>query len=491
MSFQDIRKSGVLLHPTSLPGGDLFGDIGPNAYRFIDDLSHMEQSLWQILPIGPVDQYNSPYSSASTFAGNELLISLDILAKKNLLDQKHLNEFRSLDKVKTSFTYFSNYKKAILKQVAAKFNSNANNNMKDRFNTFCKKESYWLDDYVQFCVLKDCNSQKQWFDWTSSNYNPNDITFYKIIQFLFDDQWKKLKRYCNSKNVKIIGDMPIYVGYDSADVYHNKELFQLDDSGLMKFKAGCPPCNYQQKGQVWGNPVYDWAKHEQSNFKWWRQRFNRLLDMVDIIRLDHFIGYQRYYKIPINDATAENGQWDKSKGDELFDSLTSIINNDNIIAEDLGDITPEVIKLRDKHGFSGMEVFQFDFNPSISLENSTNHSVVYTGTHDNDTIIGWFNSLNKKSLNSDKLSRTNLLDYFNCNNTTVNWEIINYVMSLNNYICIIPMQDILSLDSSCRFNTPGILSENNWKWKMEEHLKNKVKNRLMKFTIKNNRKIKI
>ena len=283
--------------------------------------------------------------------------------------------------------------------------------------------------------------------------------------------------------------MPIYVGYDSADVYHNKELFQLNESGLMKFKAGCPPCNYQQKGQVWGNPVYDWTRHKQSNFNWWRQRFNRLLDMVDIIRLDHFIGYQRFYKIPINDATAENGHWDISKGDDLFDSLTSIINNDNIIAEDLGDITPEVIKLRDKYEFSGMEVFQFDFSPSISYENSNKNSVVYTGTHDNDTIIGWFNSLDEKSLNSDKLSQANLLDYFNCNKSIVNWEIINYVMSLNNYISIIPIQDILSLDSSCRFNIPGILSENNWKWKMEEHLNNEVKNRLMELTIKNNRKI--
>ena len=406
-----------------------------------------------------------------------------------MLEQKHLKEFRSLDKIKTSFTYFSNYKKSLLKQIAAKFNSNANNNIKDRFNTFCKNESYWLDDYVQFCVLKDCNSQKQWFDWTNSNYNSNEITFYKIIQFLFDDQWKKLKRYCNSKDIKIIGDMPIYVGYDSADVYHNKELFQLNESGSMKFKAGCPPCNYQQKGQVWGNPVYDWTRHKQSNFNWWRQRFNRLLDMVDIIRLDHFIGYQRFYKIPINDATAENGHWDISKGDDLFDSLASIINNDNIIAEDLGDITPEVIKLRDKYEFSGMEVFQFDFSPSISYENSNKNSVVYTGTHDNDTIIGWFNSLDEKSLNSDKLSQANLLDYFNCNKSIVNWEIINYVMSLNNYISIIPIQDILSLDSSCRFNIPGILSENNWKWKMEEHLNNKVKNRLMELTIKNNRKI--
>ena len=283
--------------------------------------------------------------------------------------------------------------------------------------------------------------------------------------------------------------MPIYVGYDSADVYHNKQLFQLDDIGLMKFKAGCPPCDYQEKGQVWGNPVYDWSKHEQTKFNWWRQRFERLLGMVDIIRLDHFIGYQRYYKIPVNDVTAENGQWDNSDGDALFDSLSSIINKNNIIAEDLGDITPEVTKLRNKYEFSGMEVFQFNFNSSLSLKNNTNHSVIYTGTHDNDTIIGWFNSLDEKNLNSDKLSQSILLDYFNCNKSIVNWEIINYVMSLDNYTCIFPVQDILSLNSSCRFNTPGILSENNWKWKMKEHLNDKVKNKLMDLTIKNNRKI--
>ena len=489
MEFKNIRKSGLLLHPTSLPGKELYGDIGPNAYKFIDDLSYMGQSLWQILPIGPVDQYNSPYSSTSTFAGNELLISLDLLVEDNLLDQKHLNEFRSLDKVKTNFTDFSNYKRSLLKQIASKFNSNANNNIKDKFDAFCINESYWLDDYVEFCVLKDCNSHSQWFEWTSSDYNPIDITMYKIIQFFFDYQWKNLKRYCKSKNVNIIGDMPIYVGYDSADVYHNKQLFQLNDIGLMKFKAGCPPCDYQEKGQVWGNPVYDWSNHEQTKFNWWRQRFKRLLGMVDIIRLDHFIGYQRYYKIPVNDITAENGQWDNSGGDALFDSLNSIINKNNIIAEDLGDITPEVTKLRNKYEFSGMEVFQFNFNSSLSLKNNTNHSVVYTGTHDNDTIIGWFNSLDEKNLNSDKLSQSILLDYFNCNKSIVNWEIINYVMSLDNYTCIFPVQDILSLNSSCRFNTPGILSENNWKWKMKEHLNDKVKNKLMDLTIKNNRKI--
>ena len=257
----------------------------------------------------------------------------------------------------------------------------------------------------------------------------------------------------------------------------------------MKFKAGCPPCDYQEKGQVWGNPVYDWSKHEQTKFNWWRKRFERLLAMVDIIRLDHFIGYQRYYKIPVNDVTAENGQWDNSGGDALFDSLSSIINKNNIIAEDLGDITPEVTKLRNKYEFSGMEVFQFNFNSSLSLKNNTNHSVIYTGTHDNDTIIGWFNSLDEKNLNSDKLSQSILLDYFNCNKSIVNWEIINYVMSLDNYTCIFPVQDILSLNSSCRFNTPGILSENNWKWKMKEHLNDKVKNKLMDLTIKNNRKI--
>ena len=237
MEFKDIRKSGLLLHPTSLPGKELYGDIGPNAYKFIDDLSYMGQSLWQILPIGPVDQYNSPYSSTSTFAGNELLISLDLLVEDNLLDQKYLNEFRSLDKVKTNFTDFSNCKRTLLKQVASKFNSNVSNNIKDKFDAFCINESYWLDDYVEFCVLKDCNSHNQWFEWTSSDYNPIDITLYKIIQFFFDYQWKNLKRYCKSKNVNIIGDMPIYVGYDSADVYHNKQLFQLNDIGLMKFNS--------------------------------------------------------------------------------------------------------------------------------------------------------------------------------------------------------------------------------------------------------------
>jgi len=481
--------SGILLHPTALPGLGGIGDIGPEAYRFIDDLSEMGQTFWQILPIGPVDRYGSPYSSSSTFAGNEFLISFDLLVKDGLLDSSYLTKIiDSYDSM--SLSDILRYKLLILREVSENFDKNCSSDLSSRFSQFCIDQSFWLDDYAIYCSLKELNNDKSWIDWDPNIYASDvNVRYVKIIQFIFHDQWRRLHRYCKSKKIKIIGDMPIYVGYDSADVYSNQELFQLNISGEMKYKSGCPPCEYQENGQVWGNPLYQWEEHEKSEFIWWKNRFSKLLEMVDLIRLDHFIGYHRYYRIPVNDETAENGEWLNSPGDKLFSKMTSVIHKGNIISEDLGNVTKGVTKLRDKYKYPGMRVLQFDLKNIPNIDNDKNNSVVYTGTHDNDTIMGWFSTLPELDSNPETLTKEKLLNFFKCTSDELNWKVIDYAMSSGGNICIIPIQDILLLDSSSRFNTPGTLSVNNWAWRMDEQLDCDTKSRLIEITKKNNRKI--
>ena len=489
MKINRNRKSGVLLHPTSLPGSSAIGEIGPDAYRFIDHLSDMGQSLWQVLPIGPTDNYNSPYSSISTFAGNPLLISLQLLVEDNLLSSKILDDCKQTTTNYIPFNEVASFKIPILKEVSKNFNLNASLEIKDSFKQFCIDHSYWLDDYSQYCVLKEENEQKSWINWNSKTpKNKEAVYSTKVIQFIFHNQWSRLRDYCLKKEVQIIGDMPIYVGYDSADVYANRNLFQLDDMGKMVYQAGCPPCEYQKEGQLWGNPLYNWNNHEKTNFDWWQKRFKKLLEMVDMIRLDHFIGYAKYYRIPINEKTAHNGEWVPAPGEKLFNVLSSTITDLNVIAEDLGDVTEEVTTLRDKFNFPGMQVLQFDFDHQSELKKNIENSVIYTGTHDNDTILGWFNSLPQSDLNQEVLTKNKLLSFFNCKLEDIHWEMINYTMSAESNVAIIPIQDILGKDSLCRFNTPGTLSSNNWSWRMEEELTESIKNKLIKLTKAHNRK---
>ena len=482
-----MKKSGILLHPTSLVGPYGIGDIGPCAYRFIDNLYKMKQTLWQILPIGPTDLHNSPYSSLSTFAGNHLLISLDLLVEDNLLDFTYIDSFTKSKTNKINFKEIIKFKLPLLEKVAFDFNSRASKKLKESFKKFCLDHSYWLDDYAKYWALKKENDMKPWIDWqTTSVHNKNNIEEAKIVQFLFHDQWARLRQYCTDRNIKIIGDMPIYVGYDSADVYSHRELFQLDQSGRMSYQSGCPPCNFQKNGQLWGNPIYDWDSHKRSNFEWWVKRFKKLFEMVDIIRLDHFIGYDRYFRIPISHKTAINGEWMPAPGKELFNTINKNISNFNVFVEDLGDVTGSVIKLRDENNFPGIRVLQFDMDTIPNIENFSSNTVVCTGTHDNDTLIGWFESLPLNSKN--QLSQNKLLQYFNCDKDKFHWEIISFALGTNCNLVIIPFQDILGLGSSSRFNVPGTLSKNNWSWMMEEEkLTSMIINRLSRLTMKYNR----
>ena len=484
------RQSGVLLHPSALPGPYGIGDIGPQAYSFVDHLSEMGQTLWQILPIGPTDFHNSPYSSMSTFAGNHLLISLDLLVEDGLLASKILEGYQAVDLHKIIYNDVINFKLPILKEVAQNFNNKASVAIKISFEQFCMDQSYWLDDYSRYWALKVENDHKSWSEWKLNTVqNTEHVHEAKVMQFLFHNQWHRLRQYCLGKGIQVIGDMPIYVGYDSADVYANPELFQLDGEGRMIYQGGCPPCEYQEKGQLWGSPLYNWKNHEKTNFEWWQRRFKKLFEMVDIIRLDHFIGYTKYYKVPMEDQTAQFGRWMQAPGDKLFKVLDSTIMDFNVIVEDLGDVTEDIICLREKYDFPSMRVLQFEFGQMSLLKDLPKNSVVYTGTHDNDTLLGWFESLPaKSSVRGDLLTQNKLLQFLKCTKEDIIWETISYALSTASYMVIMPLQDILGENSLARFNTPGTLSPDNWSWRMEDgKLTRLLKTKLAELTEDHNR----
>ena len=489
VNFNMKRQSGVLLHPTALSGPFGIGELGPDAYRFIDHLADMGQSLWQILPIGPADLHNSPYSSSSTFAGNHLLISLQLLVEDGLLDFKLLDRGREANLNKINFDNVIRFKMPLLKKTSKNFEKNASSAMKISFENFCNNQFFWLDDYSKYWALKEENNQACWSDWKSYEVkNLNYILEAKIIQFIFYDHWSRLRNHAKGKGVQIVGDMPIYVGYDSADVCFNRNLFLLDQEGKMEYQAGCPPCEYQKEGQLWGTPLYNWKNHESTNFRWWQQRFKKLFEMVDIIRLDHFIGYAKYYRIPINHKTAHGGEWLNAPGDKLFETISPHIDNFNVISEDLGDVTQDVIDLRNKHHFPGMRVLQFESFKNLSTNNFSENSIVFTGTHDNDTIMGWFESLPKNDGGEDVITQDRLLDFFKCSRDDIHWEIISYAFNTKSNTIIVPVQDILGETSSARFNVPGTLSIDNWSWRLEEQKLTKfIKEKLAKLTEDRNR----
>ena len=484
----NFRQTGILIHPTAFSGPYGIGDIGFPAYEFVDNLVDMGQNLWQILPIGPTDMHNSPYSSISTFAGNHMLISLDLLIKDGLLDSKLIkNSIPNLGLV--NFKKANNFKMSILNRVCDEFHSIASEKNKQAFKTFCVDNSYWLDEFSEFWALKEENNNKPWIDWKTYKVEDHQLIFKAmLLQYFFHQQWSRLRQYCRKRKIKIIGDMPIYVGYNSADVYFNRQLFELNTSGHMICQSGSPPCNFQRKGQLWGMPVYNWDSHLNSNFSWWKLRFKKLFEMVDIIRLDHFIGYVNYYKIPIKYKTAKFGKWVKAPGAKLFKELILTFPDFNVIVEDLGEITNDVIQLRKKFDFIGTKVLQFELCNILLKEDMPLNSILYTGTHDNNTIIGWFKSLPKNSINKTKLTRETLLNYFKSKEENIHWNIIDYAFASSSSMLIIPMQDILGKDSIARFNEPGTISSLNWSWRMKnKELTKAIKEKILELSIKHKR----
>ena len=475
---RSIKQSGILLHPTALPGPYGIGELGTQVYRFIDMLEKMGQTLWQVLPLGPTDDTFSPYSSSSAFAGNPYLISIELLLEYDLIEYADIKTINFSDK-HIDTKKIDSFKMNLLFIASNNFLQKIDTDLYKEYEMFCKENSYWLDDYAHYSAMKINNKGLSWNKWQNFTVKNDQIeSVIKVIQFLFDFNWKKIRSYAKDKGIQIIGDMPIYVSYDSCDVWSNRELFKLDVDGNMLYEAGCPPCDYNIDGQHWGMPVYNWDKHMDSDFEWWKNRFKRMFSMLDIIRIDHFIGFSRYYSIPIN-HTAKDGFWSDSPGDKLLSALSIDLNSYDIFAEDLGDITQDVIDLRDKFELPGIRVLQFDLNDIVLNNDYSSKTVLYTGTHDNDTLVGWLESLNYKQ-------KKIVFDKFSAKDT--HWKLIEFAMSRVCDRVIIPLQDILGLGSRYRFNTPGLLSEKNWVWRFNfEDITDSMINSMKEITENSNR----
>ena len=471
-----MRASGILLPVASLPSRYGIGCFSKEAYEFIDGLSKAHQSYWQILPLGPTSFGDSPYQSFSTFAGNPYFIDLEELIRQGLLTEEECEECdfgdddRSIDYGKIYESRFG-----LLWQAFER----ADLDRDADFNAFVKENKDWLKDYALFMAIKDSNDGVSWTEWEEDirlrkpaalkiyeKELQEDIQFYMYLQFLFMEQWTKLKDYANKKGIRIIGDIPIYVAFDSADCWADTRLFQFNEENEPLAVAGCPPDAFAATGQLWGNPLYDWEYHKSTGYEWWIKRVQYSFKLYDIVRIDHFRGFDEYYSIPFGDKTAENGHWEKGPGIELFNTLSEKLGRLNIIAEDLGYLTDTVLKLVQDTGYPGMKVMQFAFD-SREESNYLPHTyhkntVVYTGTHDNDTIQGWYDSISESDKEYAKL-------YLNNSDTPreeIHWDYIRAVLASVSDTAIIPLQDYLGLGSEARINIPSTLGLN-WKWRMK------------------------
>ena len=477
------RGSGILLHITSLPSPYGIGDIGPDAYRFVDFLSESGQSFWQILPLNQTNAAygNSPYSSFSAFAGNHLLVSPVRLVKTGFLDEddiKNPPDF-SIDRVR--YEEVADYKEKLLDRAFEKIRNQLA--VHQEFQRFCTDNSYWLDNYSLFISIKESIKGTEWGEWPKNLRDRNEealieysskfsesILKEKFLQFLFFNQWYSLKNYCDSKDIKIIGDIPIYVNYDSADVWANPEIFSLDDNKKPDNVAGVPPDYFSATGQLWGHPVYNWDVIRQSGYKWWIDRISHNLSLFHMFRLDHFRGFVGYWQVNSTEKTAINGKWVPAPAEDFFNNLLKHVPASSIIAEDLGIITDDVREIICKFGFPGMKVLLFAFGEDLPANpyaphNHVKNCVIYTGTHDNNTINGWYRS----ELTSDDRERISLYMGRDINESNINWELIRLAMTSVADTAIIPMQDILGLGEKDRMNLPAS-PNGNWEWRLKQEL---------------------
>lgn len=484
-----MRRNGMLLPIASLPSPYGIGGFSKEAYEFIDLLEETGQKLWQILPLGPTSYGDSPYQSFSTFAGNPYFIDLDTLAEKGWLTKEACeasdygdNEFY------IDYGRIYNSRFVLLKQ--AFLNSDILSD--EKFTEFCKANQHWLPDYALYMALKNQNDGKSWIEWEEEirlrkpeavecykRELEEECNFYKFLQYEFHEQWTKVKEYAHEKGIQIVGDVPIYVAFDSADTWANPELFQLDEKNLPLGVAGCPPDAFSATGQLWGNPLYNWAYHKKTGYDWWLKRIAYCFDLYDIVRIDHFRGFDEYYSIPYGDETAVNGHWEKGPGMDLFNTVKEKLGELDIIAEDLGFLTESVFQLLKDSGYPGMKVLQFAFDPSEDSDYLTykyqRNCVVYTGTHDNDTTAGWFEKLS----DGDKEVALRYMNSFYTPKEEQHWDLIALAMRSTADTCIIPVQDFLGLGSEARINMPSTLGDN-WKWRMtkgafSEELKEKIR----------------
>ncbi|NCR10526.1 MAG: 4-alpha-glucanotransferase [Microcystis aeruginosa LG13-11] len=474
------RSSGILLHPTSHPGRYGIGELGREAYQFIDFLAQSGQKLWQILPLGPTGYGNSPYMSFSAIAGNHLLISLDILREKNLLSQADLEDIPDFPLDQVDFDKLIAWKIPLLRKAASNFVKGSDTILYKQFAGFCAGNADWLEDYALFMALSHAYQGKAWMEWpteirerhwgaleTPKQELQEEIFLHKFLQFEFFEQWLALKRYANSLGIEIIGDIPIYVSHNSADVWANPQVFRLDtQTGNPLEVAGVPPDYFSETGQLWGNPLYNWDYLKNTGFDWWVRRLKAVLSLVDIIRIDHFRGLEAYWSVAFGQENAINGRWLKAPGYDLFNTIRDRLGKLPIIAEDLGDIDQAVLDFRDHFAFPGMKILHFAFggdagNPYLPF-NVERNCVIYTGTHDNNTTVGWFQD------NANDYEKARLYQYLGAaSGQGVAWDLIRLAYSSVANQAIVPLQDVLGLGSDARMNTPSV-AEGNWSWRYRQ-----------------------
>lgn len=500
------RSAGVLLHPTSLQGPYGIGELGSHALRFAADLQEAGIKIWQVLPLNPTGYGDSPYQSLSSFAGNPLLISLEKLAAEGWLDQPALESGPDFPEGRVDFSLVIPWKFTLLRIAAFKFFGSATTQQRIEFETFTEENKTWLDDYALFMAAKDAHQGRVWTEWETdlARRSPlalkkwsaklsSEIASYKFWQFVFYCQWNAVREDCTQRGIRIMGDIPIYAAHDSADVWAHPEWFWLDEKGNPLKVSGVPPDYFSATGQLWGNPIYRWDAMKASGYRWWIERLRASLKMFDMVRLDHFRGFEAYWEIPANEPTAMHGKWVKGPGVELFQALTDALGPLPIVAENLGVITAEVEAIRRQFGYPGMAILQFAFStdpqaPTFRPHNYEQQLVAYTGGHDNDTMFGWWRSGVAQSTRSQadvKKEHADAQNYFGVSagelDREVNWIFIREVMKSVADTVLFPMQDVLGLGSEARMNTPGTLG-GNWTWRLNAHgLREKDQRRLKLF----------
>ena len=507
------RSSGILAHPTSFPGKYGIGDLGKGTEDFLNFLRNSGQKLWQVLPLGPTSFADSPYQSFSTFAGNHLLISPDILVEEGYLITEDVENAPEFDENLIDYGEVITYKNALFKKAYSRFKESAGSKQKTAFSAFCKKNKTWLDDYALFVAVKGSIIEERrytyespehmeykklmgeyltenefndyfygavWNSWPKDIANrlpaaikswnaklADEISCQKFLQYEFFRQWELVKKTANESGIQIIGDIPIFVAADSADVWANRSLFKIDENGIPTSVAGVPPDYFSETGQLWGNPLYDWNELEKSGYSWWVERIRKNLETVDIIRIDHFRGFESYWQVPYGEKTALNGKWEKGPGSKLFTVIKKQLGSLPIIAEDLGIITDKVTKLRTSLMLPGMKVLQFGFsgqtdNLNLSMNFEAASCAVYTGTHDNDTTVGWYQSLDEPI--ADQVRR-----YLNVSGEDISWDMIRLAFFSVAVIAVVPIQDVMSLGNEMRMNVPGI-PFGNWRFRYTAYM---------------------
>ncbi|MBN1127730.1 MAG: 4-alpha-glucanotransferase [Chitinispirillaceae bacterium] len=463
------RAAGIFLHPISLPSRFGIGDLGETAHQWIDLLAESRQSFWQVCPLGPTGFGDSPYQSLCSFAGNALLISPEKLFQRDLLTTEELVDFPHLRSDRIDYGPVIVEKEKLFRKAYARFNDSR------EFSQFCENERYWLDDFALFMVIKQKHGGRSWVEWDAplklrfpaaleelAAAQRRDIRYHHFLQYMFHLQWSELRAYANEKKVRIIGDVPIYVAFDSSDTWASPELYELDEKGNPLRVAGVPPDYFSETGQLWGNPLYQWNHMRQDGYAWWIKRIRKMLALVDYLRLDHFRGFESYWAVPAGSATAVKGTWEPGPGEDFFSTVKNALGAVPLIAEDLGEITHGVEELRQRVGIPGMKVLQFAFtgdpeNPYLPC-NVNPDSIMYTGTHDNDSSAAWFATLDKKT-------RREVADYTGCTDEDFIDRFLRLAYLSPSRLCMIPVQDALGLGPGNRMNTPGRES-GNWSWRM-------------------------